>query len=471
MDTTGDPGHTAWFQSRVQVLVRSLRSHPQWRDRLRDVEPSTSSPPTQRRPLQLGRSLASRWQQYSPAPLRRLKRLFSTSSERDPNEQDDGWESDNEDLRRQQLRLSAANVGGSGSLSDTSPLLPRESPIEGPSTAGDVGKSDEERLTNLLQNTWRKELNSSEHSQEVQIAESNKDSSNIPEELHNNQASHSKPLSPSQELPLPNEVPAAAATIPENSFEDSVTTSKSSDFNTDFSVLTTSTRDEDGEGRCSESSQNEMTQWRRSEDDTEAANGSSTPANAYSTVTADVEIEGLSEADKSDSLISLTNGKLDEEVAALLSSESVEENSSVIEVRVSAKGASVDVSSVNVDMAQNVNDECFYKVEESEGMAVIGVVIKSEMETCAADETDQASMPPPSIVLDLPQTIDHLPSEVTSVTAGVTTTSTTSSKGPNRPPKLQLDITTAACPQPAARKSPVTVQEWVDSLPLPVQHR
>ena len=473
---TGDPGHTAWFQSRVQVLVRSLRSHPQWSDRLREEEEEDSStpspPPPQRRPLQIGRSLASRWQQYSPAPLRRLRRLFSVSSEKNLSEQDDGWESDNDDLRKQQQRLKAAGAGGSTSLSDTSPLLHSESPIA--TTSADLdsdirvqNRDDIGSLTNSHQKTYFEQLGTSEHSQEVLQLNSSTDPRDIPDDIL-----HSKPLSSFHSSPsFPYDAQESAAAVIGSPYEGTHRTSNSTDFSKNYYVLTTDT-EEDVErvgGECCQ--QNEMTQWTQDDNDARVVNGETTAVNERTTNT-ELAITDLSES-KSASLTSLLNRKLDEEVACLLSSESAEDSSSVVEVKVSEESASADVIPVVVDMAQNVDDESSRKLDDSvcdkEGMAVIGVVTKSELGTCGVDEIDQAAMPPPSIVLELPQTIDQLPlsSEVTTTT--VNTINTSDSQGPHRPPKLQLDISAAPCSQPAARKSPVTVQEWVDSLPLVIR--
>ncbi|KAJ9590213.1 hypothetical protein L9F63_016663, partial [Diploptera punctata] len=456
----GDLGHTAWFQSRVQVLVRSLRSHPQWRDRVREDEDnsSTSSSPTpQRRPLQLGRSLANRWQQYSPAPLRRLRRLFSTSSERNLSEQEDGWESDNDDLRKQQQRLKAAGVEGSTSLSDTSPLLHSVSPIATTSSyvesirdrkVDDIGST----LDSSHEKSYIEELSTAEHSQKVlHIHSSNNDLDTSYDFNIEKDIPHSKSLTSLRTLPYD----AQETEV----FESTRTTSN---FSKDYYVLTVETDEDekivDGEA-C------EMTQWRHEDNATHVVNGEKTPVNeCKASESDDLLSKGLPE-NKSDSLNSLLNKKLDEEVAFLLSSDSVEDSASVIEIRPSEKSENADVISV-IDMAQNVEVESLSKLDDSvKSMAVIGVVTKSELGTCSVDEIDKvAILSPPDIVLELPQTNDQLPpsSEMTALNT-ITTTAATDS---HRLPKLQLDISTAPCSQSAARKSPVTVQEWVDSLPL-----
>ena len=406
--------------------------------------------------------MASRWQQYSPAPLRRLKRLFSSSSERNFSEHDDGWESDNDDLRRQQQRLKAAGADGSTSLSDTCPLLHSESPIASTSTdvKSDIGDQDNYgnvSLTSLNQNTYFKELSTIEHSQEFLQSHFTEVPLDTPE---------SKPSFSFQTSPSLYDAQEAPGTVDERSYKFSQSTSNSSDFKKGYYVLTTGTEEEVGKTDVECCQEIEMTKWKQGDDNALVDNGYTTAV--YDCTTSNAEIPSILHPEaRSDSLSSLLSGKLDEEVACLLSNDCLEDNSGVIELRVSE--ASANVVSVVADMAQNSEDESSQNLEESvydkEGMAVIGVGTKSELKECV-NETDRAVTKPPSIVLDIPQTIDQPPSSSEVKTATADTISISDSRRHHHPPKLQLHISAATCTQPATRKSPVTVQEWVDSLPL-----
>ncbi|XP_069697501.1 uncharacterized protein olf186-M isoform X2 [Periplaneta americana] len=502
---TGDSGHSAWFQSRVQVLVRSLRTHqggtaPQWSE-----EPSTSSPPPQRRSLHLGRSLASRWQQYSPGPLRRLKKLFSVSSERELHEQDDVWDSDSDSLKKDKEHERVDKD------SESSPLLHYESPTSSDSKdLSDFEPSKELEDTNsslnkIHQNVFQ-DLTVSDHTtpikcpQQFHVPEtaSSSDSRNIPgdplvdKSNSNANVDHIPALFLSTEVSrvsTKNEAHNSIASDPgifdtSKADDGAWKTSNSHSFNKDFYVLIpTPEEDEVTEEDRECWQQDAMTQWRRVDDDASTVKGQATDVEGCVTYSAEESKDsaihsGHSDSDTSchvenNSLLRM-NGKLDEEVEVLLSSEV-------------GAGRSRAFDASACDVTEYRHDSCLSSVEMAESVYKIDhgtgdsgeeitrvlvepvtvvdesseIVSKSDMESAVivtgVDETDRSPLSPPSIVLELPPTVEHaqLASEVA-----------TDSSGSHRPPKLQLQITASASPQPAARKSPVTVQEWVDSLPL-----
>lgn len=470
---SGDIGHSAWFQSRVQVLVRSLRaqqgasSSPQWGDRVKeeDAPSSSSSLPSERRSLQLGRSLASRWNQYSPGPLRLLKKFFSVSSERGH----DDWDSESKE--------EPVNVDDGSTYLKTI----GESPV---ATASEdtVTKSrkDTNGLNEVHQNTFPEELTVSDHSDkrsEDLQKEPSSDSRSTPYSPHPDQLydkenfTHSKTLIPATEhlhIPLKHNPEEPTSHIPSNSATecDEVicnTPKQQHEFNKEFYILTTASDEEDESRECWQ--QGEMTQWRRTDNDACTAKGRSTDVREGTNNSALVSKEfalyqGLSGTDKSATLI---NGKFAECVVKTVAGEN-------------QSGAAVGVS-VGSTMSLNAKTKCLHESEDSvcdkgtKGMSVRAepvsmvrecsvVVAKPDVETRLvvpdADESDCSTMPVPSIVLDQPPSTDHPTS------SGL---SSSDSQGPQRPPKLQLHIT-STCSQSSARKSPVTVQEWVDSLPL-----
>jgi hypothetical protein len=443
--------------------------------------------------LQLGRSLASRWQQYSPGPLRRLKKLFS-APERDRG---DYWDSESDDVRKEQLE-SADDVGSS--YLETRPLLPGESPV----ATGSKDSSDFEpvrepqqdinsSLEELRQKPFREELVVSDHraicSQNLPN-ESSSDSSNIPvsplrDPLYNKtDDSHSKTSVPVTEvlhIPQKHGCDDPTTFVPGNSntgesYDVECNTSilqQPHDFNKQFYVLTASSEDGDDEDReCWQ--HGAMTQWRRTDSDTcsgkgrvtvqEVSSGSVVAAKEFAVCqgpSGAVDIRLCEEG----TMATFINGKLDEEVEVLLKTATSAEVLSVDTVTEATCGE------VSCNMARNVEEEFVHKLEDSacdrtvEGIAgrvaVVHessvVVTKSGMDTpiivCDVDDPDRSPLPLPNIVLD----VSHPPtsSEATS----------SHSQELHRLPKLQLQIATT-CSQSAARKSPVTVQEWVDSLPI-----
>jgi hypothetical protein len=489
---SGDSGHSAWFQSRVQVLVRSLRaqqgasSSPQWGDRVKEEgAPSSSALPSERRSLQLGRSLASRWNQYSPGPLRRLKKLFSVTSERGH----DDWDSESEDTKKEQ----SLNVDDGRNYQKTI----GESPI---ATASEDTFTEPRKDTNGLkevhQNTFPEELIVSDHSdkrsQDLQ-KESSTDSLNVPYSPHPDQpyikenCTHSQTLIPTTErlhIPLKHDPEEPASYIPSNSATecDEVicnTPIQQHEFNKEFYILTTASDEEDESRECWQ--QGEMTQWRRTDNDACTAKRRATDVYEGTNDSALVSKEfalcrGLSGTDSSchlgGDLVTLMNGKLGECVVKTAAGEN--QSRAAVWVDTSSDAAGV---SVGCTMSLNAETKCLHEPEDSvcgkgmKGMSVraepVSVVreysvvgAKPDVETPVvvsdADEPDCSTMSVPSIVLDVPPSADHPTSS---------RLSSSDSQGPQRPPKLQLNITTT-CSQSPARKSPVTVQEWVDSLPL-----
>ncbi|XP_023721994.1 uncharacterized protein LOC111872387 isoform X4 [Cryptotermes secundus] len=463
---TGDTGHSAWFQTRVKVLVRSLRaqqgasSSPQWGDRVKEEDASSSSSsslPSERRSLQLGRSLASRWNQYSPGPLRRLKKFFSVTSERGH----DDWDSESKDTRN-------VNVDDGRNYLETVGESPVATVSEDTFTKPRINTNG---LNEVHQNTFPEELIVSDRSEDLQKERSSDSPYNPhPDQLYDKEnCTHSKTLIPAAErlhIPLEHNPEEPTSYIPSKSATecDEVicnTPKQQHEFNKEFYILTTAS-DDDESRECWQ--QGEMTQWRLTDNDACTAKGRATDVRDGTNDSAVVSKEfalyqGLSGTDTSgDKLATLINGKLGECVVKTLAGEK-------------QSGAALPLAaSVGSTMSLSAKTKCSHEPQDSvcdegmKGMSVVRecsvVVAKPDMETRVvgsdADELDCSTMSVPSIVLDQPPSTEHPTS------SGL---SSSDSQGPQRPPKLQLHIA-STCSQSPARKSPVTVQEWVDSLPL-----
>jgi len=465
--------------------VRSLRAHqagslsPLCGDRPKaEEEPSRSVPPP-RRPLQLGRSLASRWQQYSPGPLRRLKKFFSVSSEQEQNE---GWESEGDDVRSEQLVTSHDDVRKERPVTadvkrnhaDDLPV-PCESPIAtGSKDAGVFGTVTESQqdidTVKEHRGTISEELTIPERLDRWSQNLENKpspDSGNIPAHSHphpsheNENATHSETLHILQHETQQPAVCLLEHPDTDDSFDGEGNTSAQKDFNKQFYVLTAATEDED-DRECWQ--QGAMTQWRRTD------NGAGT-VKGRAMIVQDgihdcaviskqlVPFQGLSgdvNTCHSEGEVKLINRKLDEETRAFEETGTSELLSTVVSVDGTCDTTSVVICS----MAQNVDEECL-KLEQGgcdkggEQVAVTVPDMATSLEVSDVEEPPRSVMSLPSIVLDFPQT-DNPPNS---------SDVTISDSGLHRHPKLQLQIS-PNCTQSPARKSPVTVQEWVDSLPL-----
>ena len=487
---TGDGGHSAWFQSRVQVLVRSLRAHqagslsPLCGDRPKaEEEPSRSvPPPPPRRPLQLGRSLASRWQQYSPGPLRRLKKFFSVGSEQEQNE---CWESEGDDVRKEPVTShddvrKEEPVTSDVKRNNADDLqVPCESPVAtGSKDAGVFGKVRESQQdindsVKEHRGSLSEGLTITERRNRCSQNLDNKPSpvsGNIPTRSHPNPSHNNKNATHSDTLHiLQHETQQPAVCLPEHpdtddSFDGEVNTSAQKDFNKQFYVLTAASEDDD-DRECWQ--QGAMTQWRRTD------NGAGTVKGRATIVQDDIHdcaviskqlapFQGLSgdvNICHSEDELTLINRKLDEETRA---SGEIGTSEKLLSTVLSVDGTGDTTSVVNCSMAQNVDEECL-KLEESgfdKGGEHVAVTTVPDMAASLAvsdvEEPPRSVMSVPSIVLELPQTTD-IPPNSSDVTV--------SDSGPHRHPKLQLQIS-PNCTQSPARKSPVTVQEWIDSLPL-----
>jgi hypothetical protein len=474
---TGDGGHSAWFQSRVQVLVRSLRAHqagslsPLCGDRPKaEEEPSTSSPPlpTPRRPLQLGRSLASRWQQYSPGPLRRLKKLFSVSLEQ---EQDEDWDSEGDDVRRE--RPMTADFRGNHEIDLP---VPCESPVAaGSKDAGVFGpvREPQQDISDSFkehQGALSKELTVTERRDRCSQNFENKpsrDSGNIPacsdpRPSHNNENSTHSETShiPQHDTEQPS-VCMLGLTDTDDSSDGEDNRSAQKDFNKQFYVLTAASEDED-DRECWQ--QGAMTQWRRTTNGAGTVKGRATIVqdgmHDCAVIPKQLQpFQGLScdvNTCHSEDKLTCMSRKLDEENVVLK-----ETGTSELSSLLSVDGTGDTTSVVNCNMAQNVEDECL-KLEEGgcdKGGVQVAVTepdIATSLEVSDAEELSRSIMSLPSIVLEVPQATDNPPN---SSSVSIT------DSGSHRHPKLQLQIS-PNCSQSPARKSPVTVQEWIDSLPL-----
>lgn len=486
---SGDTGHSAWFQSRVQVLVRSLRSHqggfssPQLGDRLEEVgEPSVSSP--SRRSLHLGRSLASRWQEYSPGPLRRLKKLFSAPSERDHS---DDWDSEGDDVKKE--RPGSADVGRD--CLESFPLLPGGSPsatVSQDVTGSEALREPQEDINRSLeevhQKSFREDLFISDHP--VICSQNLKNESGIhsPDIVSHtlrdpcyNKADdiHSKTSVPvTEDLHIPQNYGSnhPASFVPGNSDAGGETSDvecgrcilqQPHEFNKRFYVLTASSEDGDYEDR-DWWQKDAMTQWRHADSDACTGKGRATVIqedSGGSAVAAKEFAVCQGPPGAVDICLSAEEGTMatfDEEVEVLLKTSSEAQKMDAV-----PEASSCDVS---CDMALNVEEEDIpcdriaeaiarrVAVEEESSVDVSKPGIDTHIIVCDVDESDRPPLPFPNIILDVsdPPTSSEAASS--------------HSQELHRTPKLQLQIATTSS-QSAARKSPVTVQEWVDSLPLP----
>lgn len=475
---TGDGGHSAWFQSRVQVLVRSLRTHqagslsPLCGDRPKaEEEPSRSVSPPPRRPLQLGRSLASRWQQYSPGPLRRLKKFFSVSSEQEQNE---GCESEGDDVRKEHPVTShddakkEQHVTADVKRNRTDDLW--ESPVATGSKDADVFGTvtePQEDINDSVEEHWgalSEELTVSERRDVCSQNLENKpspDSGNIPAHSHPHPSHNNENATYSETLHIPQHETEHPDT--DDSFDGEGNTSAQKDFNKKFYVLTAASEDED-DRECWQ--QGAMTQWRRIDNGAGTVKGRATIVQDGIHDCAVISkqlapFQGFSgDVNTCNSGAELTciNRKLDEETRA---SENTGTSEKLLRADFSIDGTGDTTSVVNCSMAENVDEECL-KLEEGgcdkggEQVAVTVPDTATSLEVSDVEQPPRSVMSLPSIVLDLPETTDN-PLNSSDVTI--------SDSGPHRHPKLQLQIS-PNCTQSSARKSPVTVQEWVDSLPL-----
>jgi hypothetical protein len=419
--------------------------------------------------------------------------LFSAPSER---EHGGGWDSDGDDVRKEQADGVDIN-----SYVETCPLLPGESPVATCSKDTSGFEADREpqqdinsSLSAVHQNPCSEELVVSDHPVKCSQNLPNKsssDSSNIPDDslressYHKANDSHSKtsvpvPVTEDAHIPQTYGSHGTAPCVPGNSdtgklHDVACSTSilqQQHDFSKQFYVLTAFSEDGDDEYReCWR--HGAMTQWRRTDSEAGIVERLATVAQEGTTDFTVAEkgfavCQGqFGAVDIGDPeaarMATFVSGKFDEEVKALLktSTETV------------SLGAVPEVacSGVTCNTAQNVREEFSHKLDDSacdktvEGMPGLATVVhessvvvtKPDMETsvvvCDVDETDRSPLPAPNIVLDVSH--PNTSSEATSA----------HSQELHRPPKLQLQIATT-CSQSAARKSPVTVQEWIDALPL-----
>jgi hypothetical protein len=245
------------------------------------------------------------------------------------------------------------------------------------------------------------------------------------------------------------------------------------DFNKQFYVLTAYAEDGDGGdgGGCRQ--HDAMTQWRRTESGACSVKGRAAVVQEGSTGVASAAKESAvcqgssSGGAEEGATAASVNGRLDEEVEVLLRAVCGAEAPSASGVPEATRNEGT------CSMARNRGEELPHKLEDSacddetgEGvsrrLALVHesssvIVTKSDMDTpvvvCDGDEPDRSPRPLPNIVLDAtdpPTCPEATPSH---------------SQELRRPPTLQLRVA-SACSQSAARKSPVTVQEWIDSLPL-----
>jgi hypothetical protein len=235
-------------------------------------------------------------------------------------------------------------------------------------------------------------------------------------------------------------------------------------FNKHFYVLTAASEDED-DRECWQ--QGAMTQWTHTNNDAGTVKGRATIVqdgthNCAVIPKHFVRFQGLTgdvNTCHSENELTFINKKLDDEAPVFEKTET-SEKSLIAVLSVDGTGDTTSVV-VNCNMAQNV-DEGRLKLEEGacdrggDPVAVTEPDMATSLAVSDVDEPDRSIFSLPSIVLDLPQIADNPPksSDVT-----------TSDSGLHRRPNLQLQISTN-CSQSPARKSPVTVQEWVDSLPL-----
>jgi hypothetical protein len=294
------------------------------------------------------------------------------------------------------------------------------------------------------------------------------DSGNIPAHSHphpshnNENATHSETLHILQHETQQPAVCLLEHPDTDDSFDGEGNTSAQKDFTKQFYVLTAASEDED-DRECWQ--QGAMTHWRRTDNGAGTVKGRATIVqdgiHDCAVISKQLEpFQGLSgDVNTCHSEVEFTfiNRKLDEETRAFEESGT---SAKLLSTVLSVDGTG-DTSVVNCSMAQNVDEECL-KLEEGgcdkggEHVAVTVPDMATSLEVSDVEDPPRSVMSLPSIVLDLPQTTDDLPNS---------SDVTISDSGTHRHPKLQLQIS-PNCTQSPARKSPVTVQEWVDSLPL-----
>jgi hypothetical protein len=324
----------------------------------------------------------------------------------------------------------------------------------------DTNRVEEEIHRDILAEELIISDHSGKRSQDLQNESSN-DSRNIPHDISN--CTHSQTLIPATEhshIPLEHasgepSICSLASSATECGEVICNTPKQQHEFNKEFYILTAASDEEDENKERWQ--QGEMTQWSHTDND---AKGRAAVAQEGTNDSVAVPKEfalyqGLSGIDSGGKSATVMNEKL----CALKTF------------------TGENQSGVGRTMALNAKTECLRESEDSvcdkgmkgaslraEPVSVVCdssvVMAKHDMETPIVvpdvDEHDCSTMSVPSIVLDLPPSTEHPTS------SGL---SSSDSQGPQRPPKLQLHIATT-CSQSPARKSPVTVQEWVDSLPL-----
>jgi hypothetical protein len=281
-------------------------------------------------------------------------------------------------------------------------------------------------------------------------------SRNIPYDPHpyvfdKSNYTHSQTLIPATEH-LKHDSEDTASYIPASSAAEcdevtSNTPKQQHEFNKEFYILTTASDEDDESKECWQ--QGEMTQWSRTDNDAKGR--------------AAVVQEG-----KNESVV------VPKESALYQGPSGIDSGKSACALK-TFEGE--NQSGVGCTMALNAKTECLRGSEDSvcdkgmkgaslrtEPVSVIresSVVVathdtEAPVVVSEGDEHDCSTMSVPSIVLDLPPSTDH---------PSCSGPSPSDSQGPQRPPRLQLHLATT-CSQSPTRKSPVTVQEWVDSLPL-----
>jgi hypothetical protein len=448
--------------------------------------------------------LANRWQQYSPGPLRRLKKFFSASSEQEQNED---WDSEGDDVRKDQPVTARDDVrkeqpvtahddvrkeqpvtahddvrkeqpvksddrrNNAGDLQ-----VPCESPVAtGSKEAGgfgairepqqDIDDSTKDHRGALSEEPAINEIRD-RCSQNLKNKPS-RDSDNIPSRSHPDPSHNNESGTHSETWHIPQHETQQPAVCmlghpdTDDSFDSEGNTTAQKDFNKQFYVLTAASEDED-DRECWQ--QGAMTQWRRNDNGAGTGKGRATivqdgihDCDVISKQLAPFQgLSGDVNTCHSEDEFTFVNRKLDGETRVFEETGTSEKLSAVLSV----DGTDGTTSVVNYNMAQCVDEECL-KLEEG-GCDKGGdeVVVTEPTATSLAvsdvDEPSHSVMSLPSIVLDVPQTNQQTPNSCDV---------TTSDSGPHRHPKLQLQISPNGTQSPA-RKSPVTVQEWVDSLPL-----
>jgi hypothetical protein len=435
--------------------------------------------------------LASRWQQYSPGPLRRLKKFFSVSSEQEQNED---WDTEGDDVRKDQPVTAHDDVRKEQPVTAHDDVrreqrvksddrrnnagdvpVPCEPPVAtGSKEAGafgavrepqqDINDSakehrgplSEEPIINELRDICSKNLTNKPI----------RDSGNIPsrshpDPSHNNESGTYSGTShiPQHETQQP-AVCMLGQPDTDDSFAGEGNTPAQKDFNKQFYVLTAASEDED-DRECWQ--QGAMTQWRRSDNGAGTGKGRATivqdgihDCDVISKQLAPFQgLSGDVNTCHSEDEFTFIGRKSDEETRVF---EETGTSEKLLSAVLSVDGTT---SVVNRNMAQYVDGECL-KLEEggcdkgADQVVVTEPNTATSLEVSDVDEPSRSVMSLPSIVLEVLKTNKHPPNSC-DVTA--------SDSGPNRHPKLQLQIS-PNCTQSSARKSPVTVQEWVDSLPL-----